>query len=1031
MLRSGGLAGDGQFVFDSDRGFLTQAAASPADFITVPDAHLLFEGEYKRSGNDLKLLGEDGQSFYIPDYFKSDNPATLLSPDGAALTPDVVEALAGPLAPGQYAQAGGSSAAAAAIGRVAKVDGSASVVRNGVTITVNVGDGIVKGDVAQTGANSALAIIFIDGTTFSMTSNARMVLNDFVYSPNATNNSALINLVQGSITFLAGQVAKTGDMRVETPVATMGIRGTAVLTEIDVNLGTTRVQVLVERDGTTGSFNLYNKATGALMGTVSQSGIGWVVTPTGVQQLQLSPTELQQSLFAVQQVFQDRDVGNQILQQNPADPNTPNPNRTDNSNGTNGSSTPPPVQTIILVNGQGPGGTPTTTVVTVTFSNLPPPPLPQNSDEVPQPLPDPIVDTNRAPVLKGETTRGAEDHQISLSKKTLLQNASDPDGDSLTLSAVGGATNGTVAIVGDKVVFTPAANYFGPASYTYTVSDGLAETTATVTLSIGPVNDAPVATADFNDVTEAGAGTFGDPFALGNVLNNDTDVDHGTTKKVIGVAKGKLASASGSVSYFIDGTYGVLLLLSNGQYLYTLNNLDGDTQKLDVGETGVEIFTYTMRDEHGATSTTTLTFNIAGTNDSPVITGQSSGTVTEDGTTTISGDLDVTDVDADDAAGTWSMVERSGQELSEDGVSVVGRYGALSVDQDGEWTFVLDNESSDVQALRAGQQAQETFTVRVTDDHGASDAKNVTIRINGTNDAPTFTGSALGTAFVPGGDSVAIAIDVQASDIDSANYNGGSLMATVTDGGGEGDTLSIANNDFITIVGASVMFDADGEDLGFNPVEIGTVTDNINSLTVNLNANADDAVVKALTQAISFENTKDDPTAGTRTVTFTLRDGDGTANGGQNSTSFEAMVDLTAPPDNGEGFFGHSFKYQYFYPTSNSLYGDFNITVTDAIELPDMTGRDNVGSADFTSDQIIFDFSQSSSWNSGSFNGFRVSDLNDQLSDIVSVRLNAETNMAGLTDSNIDLLDPDHFQLNWQGLSFDAQTKVVLDVVFV
>src|SRR5688572_26941258 len=98
MLRSGGQAGDGLFVFDSAG--LTLGNSAPADSITIPSAKLLFTGDFKRSGDDLKLTGDDGETFLVSDYFKHDKRATLLSPDGAALTPDVVEALAGPLAPG-------------------------------------------------------------------------------------------------------------------------------------------------------------------------------------------------------------------------------------------------------------------------------------------------------------------------------------------------------------------------------------------------------------------------------------------------------------------------------------------------------------------------------------------------------------------------------------------------------------------------------------------------------------------------------------------------------------------------------------------------------------------------------------------------------------------------------------------------------------------------------------------------------------------------------------------------------------------
>src|SRR5262249_59913798 len=62
--------------------------------------------------------------------------------------------------------------------------------------------------------------------------NARMVLNEFVYDPNGKSNSTLFSLSKGTFTFIAGKVAKTGDMKIDTPVATMGIRGTTPHVEI-------------------------------------------------------------------------------------------------------------------------------------------------------------------------------------------------------------------------------------------------------------------------------------------------------------------------------------------------------------------------------------------------------------------------------------------------------------------------------------------------------------------------------------------------------------------------------------------------------------------------------------------------------------------------------------------------------------------------------------------------------------------------------------------------------------------------------
>ena len=312
--------------------FAFDAAVDGAEFITIPDAHLLFSGDFKRSGDNLKITGEDGKSVVISDYFKADRLPVLLAPDGAALTGDIVSALAGPLAPGQYAQLGAPASGAQEIGRVATLQGGAVAVRNGVAVSLNVGDAVLKGDVVQTQGGSALGIIFADGTAFNMTANARMVLNDFVYNPGGATNSALLNLVQGSFTFIAGEVAKTGDMKVGTPVATMGIRGTAVQVDINLTDGTTKLSVLVEPNGTTGSFNVYS-LSGNLIGTVNNAGVAAVVTATSplnaiLTETQKTQGELQQALLIVQQVVQTQAVGQAILAAQPIAPPTQNPDAT-------------------------------------------------------------------------------------------------------------------------------------------------------------------------------------------------------------------------------------------------------------------------------------------------------------------------------------------------------------------------------------------------------------------------------------------------------------------------------------------------------------------------------------------------------------------------------------------------------------------------------------------------------------------------------------------------------------------------------
>lgn len=286
VLTSASLNYAGYFDFGSfggpsaaDEDGAVQIAKSIAETggsaITVENAQLLFAGDFARRGADL-VLSRDGQDHVIPDYFKGAQRKALSSPDGATLSPDLVKALVGEV---EVAQAGGAAGGAAlVIGTVSKLVGSATAIRNGVSVMLNVGDQVQKGDVVQAGADSSLSLTFIDGTVFGLSANARMVLNEMVYDPQGSSNSSLLSLIQGTVTFVAGETAKNGDMRVDTPVATMGIRGTAVLVEIGFEVPgqgsapPVKFQVLVEPGGKVGSYVLYSKTSGQIIGTVNQAG---------------------------------------------------------------------------------------------------------------------------------------------------------------------------------------------------------------------------------------------------------------------------------------------------------------------------------------------------------------------------------------------------------------------------------------------------------------------------------------------------------------------------------------------------------------------------------------------------------------------------------------------------------------------------------------------------------------------------------------------------------------------------------------
>jgi hypothetical protein len=142
------------------------------------------------------------------------------------------------------------------IGKVVIVTGSVRIERTaGVALlaslppaggNVRAGDAVYIGDVIQTGPDAKAGITFADGTAFNLSGNARMVLDEFVYDPRGKSNATVVSLTKGTFTLVAGQVAKTGSMRVETPVATMGIRGTTPHVEI-ADDGTVSFVTLIEQ----------------------------------------------------------------------------------------------------------------------------------------------------------------------------------------------------------------------------------------------------------------------------------------------------------------------------------------------------------------------------------------------------------------------------------------------------------------------------------------------------------------------------------------------------------------------------------------------------------------------------------------------------------------------------------------------------------------------------------------------------------------------------------------------------------------
>ncbi|MEM1377810.1 MAG: FecR domain-containing protein, partial [Pseudomonadota bacterium] len=319
-------------------------SAQDATSILIPSDTLLFSADFVRDGGDLVLINDDSAPIRIVGYFTQDDLPTLTVPNGAALQGHVIDVLAGPQAPFQFAQAGGGvTNPANAIGQVEEVTGDATVQRaDGTTVPLQLGMKVFANDVVSTGSDSSLSLTFVDGTIFTLAASSRMVLDSLIYDPNATDNSGVFNLVEGTFVFIAGQVAKTGGFEVVTPAATMGIRGTTVVVEIRSENGQTVVEVSLDADpnGDTGEFTITG-LDGTLIANVDSTDTKWVISPLDnvAEQVERTAEDLLEAEFLIQRSYSSFeqattrvDNGGEFVE--PTD-STPNQQPTDEQNNDN------------------------------------------------------------------------------------------------------------------------------------------------------------------------------------------------------------------------------------------------------------------------------------------------------------------------------------------------------------------------------------------------------------------------------------------------------------------------------------------------------------------------------------------------------------------------------------------------------------------------------------------------------------------------------------------------------------------------
>ncbi len=296
---------------------------------------------------------------------------------------------------------------------------------------------------------------------------------------------------------------------------------------------------------------------------------------------------------------------------------------------------------------------------------------------------------NAVPTAESQSVSTDEDIPLGI---TLA--ATDTDTDALTYAIVTAPLHGTLSGTAPNVTYTPEEDYNGTDSFEFIANDGQADSEpATVSITVNPVNDAPVALDDAYSVSEDATLTVSAP----GVLANDTDID------------GDALSAT----LTSDVSNGTLALTSDGGFAYVPH----------ADFAGTDTFTYTVNDGVVPGNVATVSILVSNENDVPIAVaddGEGYGT-DEDTLLTVSAPgvlSNDTDVDGDALSATLTS------DVSN---------GTLALTSDGSFTYLPDENFH----------GTDSFTYKAYDGEVYSGTVTVSITVNPVNDAPVAEGQAL------------------------------------------------------------------------------------------------------------------------------------------------------------------------------------------------------------------------------------------------------------------------------------------------
>lgn len=565
----------------------------------------------------------------------------------------------------------------AQVGKVVTVSGEVTAEAAGDSRILTVDAPVYQDDVLTTEPGERIEVLFNDGTRLSQGENSRLHIDTYVYDSAAPDaSSMLLNAAEGTFRTITGKIAAENpeNFTIKTPLATLGIRGTTVLSHITPDHEIHGPEFIDEGKAFVLIDNLGN--------------IRFITDHEPVKVIDVRPDEpagfqriltQDEFLFFQEQVPMSTPEGEDSSQAEAGamaaagaaggaealfGPDTPDAPAWSNAIATPqlfGPEGLPPIQEPDMA--IAPPAVEPLAAATA-------PPIKQAGDLLRGIIED-SSHTNSPPIAADLFAATDEDHTLSG-----LLNASDPDGDPLAYSVLAQPEHGTVSVNADgSFSYQPAPNYFGPDSFTYQVADPYGETSsALVSIQVDPVNDAPVARDN----------TY------------QTEQDQPLNDRLFGY------DVDGDPLYFsvsANPAHGTITINPDGTFTYTP----------EPGFTGTDTFQFLLSDGHGGFDIGQAVIVVATEPlppGPPVATDQ---TFTAAQGTTLTDQLVATDPDGGPL--TYSLVSTPA-------------FGSLTLNPDGSFSYSTTNNLLDE------NYGTVTFQYLVDDGQGGQDTGTVTITVS-------------------------------------------------------------------------------------------------------------------------------------------------------------------------------------------------------------------------------------------------------------------------------------------------------------